>query len=274
MIRAVLLLCLLTLNVNAQECKGHWNMKVDTSRVEFDQQKARIPLVFNVDAFYRNCGATSVFLQTYSGQQLVIRNGALELRGTVTNEYGSTVGIELNQGILLPVDSRSNTTTYWIEFKNSQHAYPGTYLAKVNAELYEVAGSRSKTETIRLKVPAYLVMKFIHPLSQHATMDFGHLKTGQTKSKEMRFVSNTTIEVEFDSKYGALRHTEYPEKLIEYEVLFSGNLIDVDNGKVTIPKTKENGTTKRLTVKIVDDLKGAYAGFYSDTITITAKVQP
>lgn len=270
-----LLVILLVLSpvVLANECRGNWSIAAQGYKVDVVEDTIRLPLVITIDEELLNCGASSIFLRSDSRGNILLRSQGNVLSGKLVSNSGATIGTSVANGVLIPVDFRSQKTI-WLEFASAKHANPGVYRSVIRADLNLAENRKRKQqqESVELRILPYVDIEIAGSASGNKTLDLGVLRSGKEGSLAVNMISNTSFNMVFQSKNGGLLLKGSQNDRIDYSIYLSGRKISFED-PITLARTPRTGVVRPLLIR-VGNTNGALAGQYSDTVTITATARP
>ena len=193
---------------------------------------------------------------------------------------------EVLSGVFSP-DEMEKRFTYFVVIPALQIQPPGTYQDSVTLTVHEgtlnsYKSDRSTVITIATQVARLVELSIVNrgqpfvPESVTKELNFGGLEEGKSLGFDLRMRSNAGYTVTIESENnGFLKHTSLNDNSsIPYTFTLGGMLLDLSRGPITpisknVITTAEGDPYEGLVT--VGTTKGASAGNYRDTITLTVQ---
>ncbi|ANO34882.1 hypothetical protein BCU00_010645 [Vibrio breoganii] len=256
----------------AKTCEGRWSVKVENSNVSLVGEKARIPVFIQTSQSIRECAPQGVYIRSTVNEGVQLQSSNALLKGWVSDSSGARTGLRTNKGVIYPL-SLGEQTKLWLEVPNAVSGVPGLYASQLTFSIVGIDGIKSIVERAQLKVTPFVELKVNGQGAKRTVVNFGTLKTNQTKTLNLHFRSNTNVGLIFNAEYEKLKHKKLQGEYVSYQLYLNNKKLDFDT-LMFLPRIHQGNSTNKLLKIRIGDTTQARAGSYSDTVTITATARP
>ncbi|MEZ9631119.1 hypothetical protein BCT86_08780 [Vibrio breoganii] len=253
-------------------CEGRWSVKVDNNSLFNKGDYTFVPVFVQLQPSVVKCKPQGVYVRSEKVGSVILKSKESSFSGKILDSSGHTSGLNTTQGSVYSL-SQGNRTKLLLSFPKVKRHPAGIYKGNLTFSLVGVEGIKVLNEVVMIKVPPYVNFGIMSDNNSAYIADFGVLETGDTKKVELYFRSNTSVYLNFEPEYGHLKHSNYSDSRISYE-LFLDNRKVIFNEDFSLGAVNSfTSTQRKMTVKI-GNTDNSRAGQYKERITITATARP
>ncbi|GEA50711.1 hypothetical protein VIN01S_15150 [Vibrio inusitatus NBRC 102082] len=258
--------------VLSQPCTGNWSVKVDSNSLSSKENAIKLPIYIQVDKSIARCRPQGIYIRSDTVGNVSVKNNNTIIPGRVVDSSGNNSGVRMSRGVLFSL-SNDSTTKLWVEFPQASLSRAGDYSGNLTVALAGIEGISPKNVTIAFKVSPFVDLGISSLDKSHHTMNFGVLKSNQTKSADVFFRANTPVSLLFRSEFGRLQHIDIPNESIAYSIYLDSKKVAIDD-EIKFNRLSSVRATKKKFMIRVGDTRNAAAGSYKEVITIVAFAKP
>lgn len=278
----VLMIMLITISFSSfgieSQCVGSFTVHFDSHKVEYRNEEtisAWIPGVVQVQGDLKQCGRILALIPVESSQIQLKGNGQ-NLDGQLLDEGFKALPTASGGKYLLHLN-KSGTTKFWLRLPTAGYSAVGKYTARLKAKfvnhnvdfVYFADVGYDSIPVVSMVVPS-ISEPWLSKSGNNYRVDMGEMTWGATRDITLSMRSNSTVLVSIESQNGSLKHETMTNQKIDYKLRLQG---ETWSPRAPFNKVMNSVHANRYTnipfSILVDPQPRAYAGNYSDRLTIT-----
>ncbi len=267
----------------ADDCSGSWSIQFESHKAQAKQgsnPSVWIPATIKVSGALRNCVPHATLSPTQSNQIQLRGSGYTIETQLLDDQYRGLA--RTRSGYSIPLHS-SGITTFWVRLANAEFAPAGHYTTRLNTQLISNHPLNDDNRMVDLQYFAEPVVAVRVPtvsepwLSKSGNnyrVDMGEMTKGSQRNISLEVRSNSRASITVDSQNGKLVHNSIHGAYTDYQLELQGQRWSpVNRYHASLASVYSNRYTPiPFAIKVSPQPK-AYAGQYSDRLTITVTAQ-
>ncbi|MGF1682771.1 hypothetical protein [Photobacterium minamisatsumaniensis] len=173
--------------------------------------------------------------------------------------------------------SNSKKYTIWLSVPYAIDIKPGRYLSNLKLGLAtKHEGKNIRNHEVQYNIEPSAKIKLLDNSKQTKKINFKPFTQGTSIDIPLDISTNTRLELNIESKKGALTHTKYSENIVHYSVSidtlkFKPNLSNKNKNIKNFIINSEKNKRINMSLKIEDTTASKLSGLYTDTLTISVR---
>ncbi|WP_117234836.1 hypothetical protein [Vibrio maerlii] len=266
----------------ADECSGSWSIHFDSQKAQTRQEHSSsvwIPGVIELSAPLRQC-VQSVQISPTQSNQLQLKGFGYTIEAQLFNEHFQALP-RSERGFFASLNP-NGITQIWVRMANAEFAPAGNYYAQLNAI---IANKQQETDdrlvdlnyhmppNVSVRIPT-VSEPWLSQSGNNYRVDMGEMTHGSQRNISLEVKSNANASITIESQNGKLMHDNISNAFIDYQLELQGQRWNPRRRfHSALPNVYSNRYTPiPFSIKVAPQPK-AYAGHYSDRLTITVTAQ-
>ncbi|MGF1720729.1 hypothetical protein L4D20_11890 [Vibrio kyushuensis] len=279
-----ILMTLITIIVSSTayaDCEGTSNIRFESNKVEFrdDSTSAWIPGTIEVNGALRQC-VNNLTLKPVSSNTVQLKSASHSLDGILMDANFIPLSTLSGGRYILPLEP-DGITKLWLRLPTAGFSPTGKYSGRLQTKFPEkmqlpprfVELKYNSIPVVSMKVPT-ASESWLSQSGNNYRVDLGEMTHGVQRDIQLALKSNALVEIRISSKEGKLQHETLRRAKINYKIKLNGQRFlpkqSIQMNVANIPSNRYSNIPFSI---IVDPQPRAYAGKYSDQLTLTVSAK-